>query len=314
MNKNIGLVITLFLLLFFDLHWDLTPENFQVVFWDFRFPRVMGGMLAGMGLAMSGLLMQSLFRNPLAGPYLVGVTPGANLGMALLIFVPSLLPFNITPLLGSILGAILALSLQIFLNQGFGNHLRLLLTGMVLGFVFSAVIEIIEQFGNAEQLKQFSFWGMGSFERILKSDLYSLIIPVILLSLFTAIHSHELNNYLLGDIYAESAGIPVKKLRKMLIAFGALGAGWITAYCGPIGFVGLVSPHIVKRWMNTENHRKIIAPTLLVGAIMCVGADSIAHYLIPDRILQINAICALVGAPILIGSFFKRNITQDFPS
>lgn len=311
MIKNITLLLILILLLFFDLHWNLSPDNFQVVFWEFRFPRVLGSMLAGMGLAISGLLMQTLFRNPLAGPYLVGVTPGANLGMALMIFVPSSLPLGLTPLTGSILGAFMALMLQISLNQGFGNHLRLLLTGMVLGFVFSAIIEIIQQFGNADQLQKFSFWGMGSFERILTRDLYSLIIPVSLLTAFTAIHSHQLNNYLLGDIYAKSAGIPVERLRKMLIIFGALGSGWITAYCGPIGFVGLVSPHIVKRWINSENHRKLIIPTLLTGAIMCVAADALAHYLIPDRILQVNAICALIGAPILIASFFKRNITPD---
>ena len=306
-------IITLFII-FIDLFSGINTIDgnllSNVVFTQFRLPRVAAAILAGGSLALSGLIMQTLFRNPLAGPYLVGITPGASFGIAVSLFAQPLLihvPYlaEIGTLTASILGALFALMIQLVLNKGFSSTTRLLLTGMVLSFLFSAGVDLLQNIGNIEQIKQFSLWGMGSFERVKPHEVPYILLPLILGVLFVFWNRFKLDSYLLGDVYAISAGVNVTRIRRTMILVGAIMAGWITAFCGPISFVGLIAPHIAKRIYKNESHQKILIPSIIWGTFLCVSADLLAHHLIEGITLQVNAICALIGAPILIVSFRK---------
>lgn len=316
---SILLILTL-LLVYIDLTWRIDGNlsiaqifGFQDgsdIFMQFRRPRVLSAIFTGVGLSLAGLIMQTLFRNPLAGPYLVGITPGATFGIAVLLFAqPILVHFELNNqlniLTASILGSLFALFLQLILNRGFESTTRLLLTGMVLSFLFAAGVDLLQNLGNIEQIKQFSLWGMGSFERVTPTEISWLVLPGILGFAFVFWNRFKLDAYLLGDMYALSSGVNVKTLRRTMIWIGAIISGWITAFCGPVSFIGLIAPHVAKHLCKTESHQKILFPTVLWGIFLCVSADLLAHELIEGITLQVNAISALIGAPILIMSFRK---------
>lgn len=296
-------------LIFFNLK-DMNQLDVWIIE-EFRIPRISGGLLSGMGLALSGLLMQTLFRNALAGPFLIGVTPGASLGMALYIFAGSTWGIGFSMLgasFSSLLGAIAALGLQLFLSKGFNSPTRLLLTGMVMGYVFSAGIQLLQQFGDAEEIQRFTFWGLGSFEQFQQGDWALLLTPTCLITGLIWSMRNSLDSYLLGDLYAQSTGISLQKTRLILILGGAILAGWITSFAGPIGFVGLVAPHIAKRIVRSESHSKVIIPTLLWGGALCLTADTLAHHLIPHTVLPVNPITAIIGAPVLLYGLLKNQM------
>ncbi len=277
---------------------------------EFRIPRISGSLLSGMGLAISGLMMQTLFRNALAGPFLIGVTPGASLGMALYVFAGSTWGIGFSFLgssLSSLLGALLALGIQLWLSKGFESPMKLLLVGMVMGYVFSAGIQLLQQFGSAQEIQRFTFWGMGSFEQLKPGDWVLLLLPIIPITILLWLFRRPLDAYLLGDLYAQSSGVSLFKVRMLLIFGGAILAGWITSFAGPIGFVGLVAPHIAKRIIQTESHAKIIIPTILWGGALCLSADTLAHHLLAHTVLPVNPITALIGAPVLLYGLLKRS-------
>lgn len=310
--QPIWLSIAIVLLLLINLSDISTISSF--VLWEFRLPRVLGALFSGMGLALAGLMMQTLFRNPLAGPFLIGVTPGAGLGMAVYILLGGFLPVSVSQLGASVsamIGAMLILGLQLVLNKGFGSPVRMLLTGMVLGFIASALIQLMQQFSNLQALQQFTFWGMGTFENITWPEPLYILIPIVILSFIVWRNRNVLDTYLLGDIYVKSDGIPLLRVRRMLVLGGAILAGYITSFCGPIGFVGLIGPHISKQLSQTESHKKIIFPTLLWGGLLSLGADTLAHRAIDGVVLQVNPIAAIIGAPILIWSLMKRPSSID---
>ncbi len=285
-------------------------QHNNLIFNEFRLPRVLSAILAGAGLSIAGLVMQTLFRNPLAGPYLVGITPGASFGIALMLFAQPMIPFfsqnqELNTLTASILGSLLALFIQLVLNRGFESTTRLLLTGMVLSFLFAAGVDLLQNLGNIEQIKQFSLWGMGSFERVTPDQILWLFYPALAGIIFIVWNRFGLDAYLLGDVVATSSGTNVKRLRRLMIWVGAIVSGWITAFCGPVSLVGLIAPHVAKQVSKTESHQKILFPSILWGIFLCVTADLLAHEMVPGITLQVNAISALIGAPILIMSFRK---------
>jgi len=305
---NILLFFWIGILILFNLKDIGILDSF--ILHEFRIPRITGSVFCGMGLALSGLMMQTLFRNPLAGPFLIGVTPGASLGMALYIFAGSSLGIGFTILgagFSSLIGALLALSLQLWLSKGFTSPMRMLLIGMVMGYVFSAGIQLLQQFGNAQEIQQFTFWGMGSFEQLKRGDWLLLLLPTLVIGIILWILRRPLDSYLLGDLYAQSSGISIVKIRMTLILGGALLAGWITSFVGPIGFVGLVAPHIAKRIIKSESHERVIMPTLLWGGALCLTADTLAHHVLSNTVLPVNPISALIGAPVLLYGLLKKS-------
>jgi iron complex transport system permease protein len=308
---NSFLLIAIGICVFWDLDLNSEDINNSFLFWELRFPRVMGSIVVGMALALSGLMMQTLFRNPLAGPYLIGVTPGAGLAVAIVTLASPLifgqiLTSGISTIAAAFLGALGALFLQFIINRGYEGTHRLLLTGMILSFVFSAITELLQQFANSEQLRSFAFWGMGSFERIQNSHNYILLPVVLIAAIVIWLKRFALDAYLLGDLYAESAGVNTKQTKRILILFTAILSALSTAFAGPIAFVGIIAPHLAKRTLNTDSHPKIIVNSLLWGMLICVFSDALAHRLIQDTVLQVNPIISILGAPILLVSFLRK--------
>lgn len=285
------------------------------LFWDLRFPRVMGALLGGIALSWSGFMMQTLFRNPLAGPFLIGITPGATFGIALVTYLGAgwmsgsiFFTFSLQPL-AALGGSFLVLALQLALHKKLPHLNSLLLVGLVLGYFFGAAVDILTQIAQAQQVKQFVMWGMGSFDRITLSQLIPLTSFAIFGGCILFYHRHTFNTYLLGDIHLESAGKSIKSTKRWLIISSASMAAIATAYCGPISFVGLIAPHFSRKFNRTESHQKNFISTALFGGILTLSADIVAHNLFEEFTLPINALMAIIGAPLVIAML--RRPTPD---
>ncbi len=313
-NRSYGLLAIAATLLFaaLDLCWDLPLQTSLAqwlgsdVFYEFRFPRVFGAILGGISLAWSGQMMQTLFRNPLAGPFLIGITPGASFGIAILTFLGGTLQFSLgsaySPSLpmAALVGALAVMGLQWQLHKKWNDLNTLLLGGLILGYFFSAAIDILQRWGEANQLKFYTMWGQGSFDRLDVAQLNPLAAVAIIGGVILYARRFHFNNYLLGDIHVESAGSNLKTLRKELMVGSAVMAAITTAYCGPISFVGIIAPHLAKMLTKTEAHEKNMALTALFGAALTVAADFISHYAIPNFTLPLNAVLSIIGAPIVM--------------
>lgn len=276
------------------------------IFWELRFPRVLSALIGGVALGWSGMMMQTLFRNPLAGPFLIGITPGATFGVALVTYLGSRLGINetlshiaIQPL-AALGGAFLVLSIQLALHKKLTQMHSLLLVGLVLGYFFGAAVDIITQTAQAQQVKQFVMWGMGSFDRVLLNEMIPLLVATVLGGMILTYHRHAFNTYLLGDIHVESAGKSAKTLRQWLIFGSAVMAAIVTAFCGPISFVGLIAPHISRKIQGTYAHQKNIFTTALAGGLLTLAADLVANNTLENSTLPVNAILSLIGAPLVI--------------
>ena len=299
---------------------DLWPsQGNAIAFWqseiflELRLPRVLSALIGGIALGWSGLMMQTLFRNPLAGPFLIGITPGATFGVALTTYLGSSLGLNetlshiaIQPL-AALGGAFLVLSIQLAIHKKLSQMHSLLLVGLVLGYFFGAAVDIITQTAQAQQVKQFVMWGMGSFDRVLLKELIPLLGATIMGGLILTYHRHAFNTYLLGDIHVESAGKSAKSLRKWLIVGSATMAAIVTAFCGPISFVGLIAPHISRKIQGTEAHQKNIFTTAMAGGLLTLAADIIANNTLENSTLPVNAILSIIGAPLVIWMLARKS-------
>ncbi len=299
---------------------DLWPsQGNAIAFWqseiflELRLPRVLSALIGGIALGWSGLMMQTLFRNPLAGPFLIGITPGATFGVALTTYLGSSLGLNetlshiaIQPL-AALGGAFLVLSIQLAIHKKLSQMHSLLLVGLVLGYFFGAAVDIITQTAQAQQVKQFVMWGMGSFDRVLLKELIPLLGATIMGGLILTYHRHAFNTYLLGDIHVESAGKSAKSLRNWLIVGSATMAAIVTAFCGPISFVGLIAPHISRKIQGTEAHQKNIFTTAMAGGILTLAADIIANNTLENSTLPVNAILSIIGAPLVIWMLARKS-------
>ena len=318
LRPRLPLLLGIFLAIitFLDLE-PLSPRWTQPggdsIFWDLHFPRVMAAAIGGIALSWSGLMMQTLFRNPLAGPFLIGITPGATFGVALITYLGANLgledtgaQFALQPL-AALGGALLVLSIQLALHKKLSQLHALLLVGLVLGYFFGAAVDIITQTAQAQQVKQFVMWGMGGFDRVIPSQLYILGASTLIGGGILTYHRHAFNVYLLGDIHVESAGKSIKHLRLLLIVGSASMAAIVTAYCGPVSFVGLIAPHISRKIQKTESHGPNILTAAFAGAALTLTADILANQLLPNSILPINAILSIIGAPVVIFMLARKN-------
>lgn len=302
-----------------DVFNSLTGGNSSRESWDYiivnyRLPKAITAILVGMGLSISGLLMQTLFRNPLAGPYVLGLSSGASLGVAMVIMGAGFLP----PLLASIIlssyGIVLASSLGSFLvllavlavSQRLRDTMAILIVGLMFGSLTSAIVGTLTYFSTAEQLQKFTFWSLGNLGNLSWPSIMILSICVaigLLLSLFSI---KPLNTLLLGENYARSLGMNYEKTRLIIIFATSILAGSITAYAGPIAFIGLAVPHIAKLIFQTSNHFVLFWSTLLFGAIIMLICDSISQLPGSDITLPINAVTSIFGAPIVIWLLIRK--------
>lgn len=283
-------------------------SNQEYIIQNYRLPKAITAVLVGSGLGISGLLMQTLFRNPLAGPFVLGITSGASLGVALVIlgssifggFLATFLLTKWSLVIAASLGSFLVLLLVLIVSSKVRDTMAILIIGLMFGSITSAIVSVLSYFSSAEQLQQYIFWGFGSLGDLDWSELqifaflYSLGIGFSILSI------KGLNTLLLGENYAKSLGLNIKQSRLLIIIATSLLAGTITAFAGPIAFIGLAIPHVTRQVFNTSNHKILLPAVFLFGAIIMLICDSIAQLPNTDYLLPINAITSLIGAPVVV--------------
>ena len=286
---------------------EVSKGTYQTIVVDVRIPKAITAIIVGAGLSISGLLMQTLFRNPLAGPFVLGISSGASLGVAILILGASLIggisAFSFSSFsmaIAASLGAFLVLSAVLIAANKVRNTMSILIIGLMFGSITSAIISVLAYFSSAEQLQQFIFWGFGSLGNLSWNELkvFGLIFIIGVSLLFFIIK--PLNSMLLGENYAKSMGVNIKKTRNIILITTSVLTGVITAFSGPIAFVGLAVPHLTKLIFNTSNHKILLFAVAIVGAILMLVADMIAQLPTSEYTLPINAITSLFGAPIVI--------------
>ncbi|MCT4583162.1 MAG: iron ABC transporter permease [Flavobacteriales bacterium] len=282
---------------------------------EIRLPRVLTALLAGAGLSVSGLLMQTYFRNSLAGPSILGTTSGASFGVALTVLSSSLFGvqlynsgYSIT--IASILGSMGVLFFILMLATRVGNGVILLIIGIILSSFLGATVTILQYFTDAENIQKYILWTMGSTNATTLQDVALLASCILLGGILILLLIKPLNALLIGEDYAKTLGINIKKSRFLIILSTGILTGGITAFCGPIAFIGLAVPHLVKIKSKSANHNYLIPLTAITGGIIMLIADAIAQVPFREIQLPINAVTSLIAAPIIIFVILKYRNTN----
>ncbi|TLP79121.1 FecCD family ABC transporter permease [Maribacter sp. ACAM166] len=284
------------------------------IIWNYRIPKALTAIFVGSGLSLSGLLMQTLFRNPLAGPYVLGISSGASLGAALLIMGSSLFSgfmtfsaFNdIALAIASSVGSFLVLLIVLTVAVKVKDTMALLIIGLMFGSITAAIVSVLSYFTKAEKLKQYVYWSFGSLGNLTWMQLLILCLCTVIGILLSIISIKSLNAFLLGENYAKSLGVHLKKSRYIIIIATGLLAGCITAFAGPIAFVGLAVPHVTRQLFHTTDHKVLIPAVLCCGAILMLICDTLAQLPGSVSVLPINAITSIFGAPVVIWLLVRK--------
>jgi iron complex transport system permease protein len=305
---------------------EADKASWATILFDFRLPKAVTAALVGAALAVAGLQMQTLFRNPLADPFILGISSGASLGVALVVlgigvggaltFVAGLSLFgNLTLAVAASLGAGSVLGAVLLISRRVQNTLTLLVIGLMFGYLASAVVTLLIYFSQPERVQVFSLWSSGSFGGVTWEQM-RVFAPVALLGLGLAfVMVKPLNALLLGDEYARSLGLNVRRARFWIILSASLLAGISTAFCGPIWFIGVAVPHVARSLLNTADHRALLPASLLMGASFALIADVIAQLPGSQHVLPINVVMSLFGVPIILWIILRqRQLRQSFAS
>lgn len=282
-----------------------------------RLPQTWVAMLAGAGLAVSGLQMQTVFKNPLAGPSVLGISSGASLGVALVVLLSGSLGGVALSRLGfmgelaltvaAVLGAFSIMALIALTSQKVKGNVTLLIIGVMIGYVANAVIGVLKFFSVEEDIRAYVIWGLGSFSRVSGGQLPPFAWAMLLCLPLSFLLIKTLNLLLLGDSYARSLGLDIKRARLLVIASAGMLTAIVTAYCGPIVFLGLAVPHLCRTLYRTSDHRILMPASLLVGAGMALLCNLIARMPGFEGALPVNSVTALVGAPVVVSVLFRKN-------
>ena len=275
-----------------------------------RLPKMLTAILAGASLSVAGLMMQTLFRNPLAGPYILGVSSGASLGVALVTMVTTILPlaFSLSPhsfiATSAIIGSILTMLLVMLFARRIRSNVTLLIVGMMVGNIAGALVNMIQNFANPDSLKLFVVWTLGSLSGVSWEELPTLAIGIAIAAIIVLMLIKPLNGLLLGEDYARGLGIHVERTRWMMVLASCLLAGSVTAFCGPIAFIGVAVPHIARGIFATSNHRLTVPASALIGANILLVCDILCN--LGTYSLPISTMSALFGAPIILWIVLKK--------
>lgn len=326
-GKRIYLLAILALLLFVLLLLDIflgsvtiAPSDVVNVFFGngdnsvvtivlkFRLPKAITAILVGMALSMSGLQMQTFFRNPMAGPYVLGVSSGASLGVAIVImgFYSGIAPADLMTLgnwvltLAAWLGAGAVMILIMAISVRIKDVMTILIIGIMLASGLSAVVSILQYFSNETMLKAYVVWTMGSLGNLSSGQLKVLAITVITGIILSIFLIKVLNALQMGENYASSVGVNIRLARVIVFACSCILAGSVTAFCGPIGFIGIAIPHIVRNLFRTSDHKILVPGSIITGGVVMLLCDIISQLPGSDRVLPVNSVTALVGIPVVI--------------
>ena len=300
--------ITVSLSDFFSAFFNFNADNStHILIREFKFPRIFMAILAGGGLALSGMLLQTLFNNPLAGPYVLGINSGASLMVALTLMSGFEFFGTDIGLIGSaLIGAFLAGIIMMAVAHRIRSQISLLLVGLMFGSFTSALVSILESISGAESLKTFTLWSMGSLQQVEFSQLPLIgfvFICGVILSFFLI---KPLNMLVIGERSAGLLGLKISQVRFLIMGITSLLAGLITAYCGPIAFVGLAVPNLTRILLRTQNHRWLILGNLFFGAVFLLLCDSIIQLFSKQIALPINAFTSIIGAPFVVFILMRK--------
>lgn len=293
---------------------EVAKESWRTIVLNYRLPKAITAIIVGSGLSISGLLMQTLFRNPLAGPFVLGISSGASLGVAILILGASLFGASITSYaftnfglaIAASIGSFLVLSAVMIAALKVRNTMSILIIGLMFGSLTAAVISVLAYFSSASQLQQYMFWSFGSLGNLSWNEIIALISIFSIGIVLVIFIIKPLNSLLVGENYAKSMGVNVKLTRNITLISTSLLTGVITAFSGPIAFIGLAVPHLTKLLFNTSNHKVLLPAVAITGAIIMLICDSIAQLPTSEYTLPINAITSLFGAPIIIWLLVRK--------
>jgi iron complex transport system permease protein len=318
-----GLIISLLLFFILDLFLgsvtinpaDLLRSVFgntgdvtETILTKFRLPKAITAILVGIALSVSGLQMQTLFRNPMAGPYVLGLSSGASLGVAFVIlgFSSNLSPDSIKGIgnwaiaAASWMGAGLVMILIMIISSRVKNIMTVLILGIMLSSGISAIVSIMQYFSNETMLKTYILWTMGSLGNLTSSQLNVMLLSVLAGVIISLISVKMLNALLLGEDYARSIGLDIRFSRIIIIIGTSLLTGTVTAFCGPIGFIGIAVPHLARIIFRTSDHKILVPGTILAGGIIMLVSDIISQMPGSDNVLPVNSVTSLIGIPVVI--------------
>lgn len=285
-----------------------------------RVPQALTAIMAGAGLAVSGLLMQTVFRNPLAGPSVLGISSGASLGVAFVVLLSGSIGGvalsklgvigEVTITLSAVVGSLLVMALIAFVSQKVKGNVTLLIMGVMIGYIANAIIGVLKFFSAEEDIRAYVIWGLGSFARVSggQTTVFIILMLCLLPSAFFLIKT--LNLLLLGDAYAKNLGLNIKRARLLVISCAGVLVAVVTAYCGPIVFLGLAVPHLCRGIFHTSNHAVLIPASLLAGASLALLCNLIARMPGFEGALPVNSVTALVGAPVVMWVLFNKRKTE----
>jgi iron complex transport system permease protein len=297
-----------------------TNQTESLIILNFRLPQTFTALFAGAALAVAGLMMQTLFRNPLADPSILGISSGAGLGVALLLFFTgnvssqTFASVDIISHLGlnmaAFLGALAVLMLILFISNKLGNAVSLLIVGIMIAYVAGALVGLVKYFSRKEDVYAFALWGLGSFSNVGNSQLPVFIISISVGLVLSILMMKSLNLLLLGDRYAANLGLNIKLSTIYIVIITGFLTAVVTAYAGPIAFIGLAVPHLARSLFSTADHKILLPSTMILGACLALFCNLVARLPGFDGSLPINAVTSLIGAPIVIWFIFKhRNFT-----
>ena len=282
--------------------------NYEILL-NFRLPKAITAILTGASLSIAGLILQTLFRNPLADPYILGVSSGASLGVAIVVMLSASLPVALVSsgwslVVAATVGALLVLLLVVAVSFKVRNVVSLLIVGIMFGTICGSVVTVLQNFSNPDTIKLFVMWTFGSLSAV-TWEYMRILLPVILLGWTMAFAMQKrLDALLLGENYARALGVPIQQTRLLIVIVTGLLAGGITAFTGPVAFVGVAIPHIARGIFRTSSHKILLPACLLLGALLLLICDIITQ--LPTYTLPLNTVSALFGAPIIIWILIKK--------
>ena len=287
---------------------EVEKASWTFILWESRLPQAVTALLSGAALAVSGLMLQTAFNNPLAGPSILGINSGASLGVALVILAAggsiSTQAFSLSSffsmILGAFLGSLLVMALILFFSTLIKSNLMLLITGIMIGYITSSAISLLNFFATAEGVHSYMIWGMGNFGGVSLEQLpaFSLLTGIGLLLSILLIK--PLNALLLGPRYAENLGVNIKRTRNLLLIATGILTAVTTAFCGPISFIGLAVPHIARLLLGTSNHNVLLPSTLLLGGVVALLCNLICMLPGDTGLIPLNAVTPILGAPVIL--------------
>ena len=297
---------------------EMERESWRYIILESRLPQTVTAMLCGASLAASGLMLQTAFRNPLAGPSILGITNGASLGVAIVMLVTGgtlslqvsdvgmFLAGSLAVVVSAFIGAVAVIALLLLASTIVSSNLMLLIVGIMISYLVSSVVSMVHTIANADNIQSYVLWGMGSFNNVTLEQLPLFAVLTLVGLLQAVLLIKPLNALMLGDEYARNLGVNVRRVRRWLLLSTGLLTGISTAYCGPVAFIGLAVPHIARLMMRTADHLTLMPVTIVMGAVVALLCNVIS--VLPQHsVLPLNAVTPLFGAPVIIYIILKRN-------